>query len=179
MGWLAALVTAWGLASLYMVSDGAVSVLPDMLVLYVGGALAGMATLAFTLAGSIRRDGVPPARGRRWPWAVYAVVVIAVVPSLCRYGLPWKARLAGSRRALIEVAQHTPRGSRSDLPRWVGLLHVKRIDTAGGATRFLTGSCGLMEDCGVAYSPDSEPVATGRDGYQQIAGPWWSFFVRF
>lgn len=177
MAWLAVLITVWGLASLYLVSDGAVAMAPDMLVLYVGGALAGMATLLFTILGSIRRSVAPMGRGRRWPWMVYAVVIIALVPSLCRYGVPFKVCLALSRDALIQEAQQIPRGARVDVPRWIGLLPVKRVDTAGTATRFLTGSC-LVDDCGVAYSPDGEPPHTGRDTYQHLTGPWWSFVLR-
>ncbi len=178
MAWLALLVTIWALSSMYLVSDGAISVALDMPVLYVGGALAAMATLGFTIAGSMNRQGASPTRGRRWPGLVYAVAVMAVVPSLCRYGFPLKARLYLSRHALIEAARQTPRGLRSDLPRWIGLLHVTRVDTVGPATRFRTGACGLADECGVTYSPQGEPAGTRQDRYQNIAGPWWAHLIR-
>lgn len=178
LGWLAGLVTTWALLSLYVVSDGAISVSVDMPVIYVGGALSGMATLGFTIAGSINRVGPPRQQGRRWPWLLSAVTIIAIVPSLCRYNIPLKARLALSRQALLEAARTTARNAHAPDPRWIGYFHVNRVDTVGSTTRFLTGSCGLADQCGVAHSPDGEPPGTRQDRYQKITGPWWSFVIR-
>jgi hypothetical protein len=174
LGWMVTLVAAWGAWSLWLVSDGAVTVAPDMVDLYAGAALMGMTMLAWLIAGSVRRQGAPPDTRRRWPYFVCALAVVAVVPSLCRYGTPFRARLERSKAALEEVARRTPRGFRSDAPHWIGLLRVQRIDTAGTATRFFTGACDLGDVCGVTYGPDGVPPAVGRDRYKQIEGPWWS-----
>jgi hypothetical protein len=174
LGWMVALVVAWGAWSLWLVSDGAVAVAPDMLVLYVGAALMGVTMLAWLVAGSIPRKGVPAETRRRWPYFVGALLVVAAVPSLCRYGTPFQVRLGRSKAALQEVALRTPRGFRSDAPRWVGLLRVQRIDTAGTATRFFTGPCDLGDLCGVTYGPDGAPAPVGRDRYVPLGGPWWS-----
>ncbi len=174
LGWMVALVVAWGVWSLWLVSDGAVTVVPDMLVFYVGAALMGVTMLGWLVAGSVRREEAPAETRRRWPYFVCAGLVVAVVPSLCRYGTPFQARLGRSKAALEEVARRTPRGFRSAAPRWIGLLLVQRIDTAGTATRFFTGACALGDLCGVTYGPDGEPPAVGRDRYLLLEGPWWS-----
>lgn len=175
LGWLAALVTGWAVAALSRFSDGAISVVPDMVVLYVGAAGAGMTTLVWIIAGSARRAAAPDGR-RRWPWLLYAAVLIAVVPSLCRYGVPFRARLAASEAALVDAA----RAAVATGPRWIGLLRIDRVEIVGGVPRFHLGACGLSERCALAYSPDRRPQPfTDGERYQRLRGPWWNVVVPF
>lgn len=184
LGWLAALVTAWGASSLYLFSDGAIAMAPDMLVLYVGAAVVGMAILGWIIAGSVGQRDRQGASGqahrphRRWPWLAYAFLWVAVVPSLCRYAVPFKVRLGMSERALIQVAQHSGPDARAQLPGWIGWLHVSRVDAVGPTTRFFTGACAFGDECGVAYSPGGEPPRVPHERYERLRGPWWAVVAR-
>jgi hypothetical protein len=165
--------------ALYTFSDGAISVYTDMVALYVGAGIVGTAALVALIAGSSARRGAPRLSGfQRWGPLALTLVVVAIVPSLCRYGVPFEVRLRRSEAALIAAARETPRGARAAGPRWIGLLRVEAIDTVGGATRFFTGSCGLAERCGVAHSPDGQPPLADEALYKQVRGPFWAFELR-
>jgi hypothetical protein len=55
-----------------------------------------------------------------------------------------------------------------------GLFHVReftRFD--GGELRFLTSSCGLVDQCGLVYSPSGRPPNRGEDSFTHLYGSWW------
>lgn len=171
---LGLLAAAWAAATVLLFSDGAVSVYVDMLVLYLGAALLGVGLLVVLVAG-----GSPPGGGaapRRWPWLVFSLLWLASVPSACRYGWPFKVRFGASRPALEAAAADRAGPVHA---RRIGLLAVDAIERADGVTRFVTGSCGLAELCGVAYSPGGAPAHVEGIAYKPLGhAGWWAFSRR-
>ncbi len=173
--WLLLLTLAWATATLWSFSDGALSVYVDMVVLYLGAGLLGIAAIVTLVAGSVTKSG-ERARGRgRWVPLTVTGVVMAVVPSLCRYNVPFKARFASSEPALLAAVKE---GAPASAPRWIGLFRVQHVDAAGGATRLTTGACGLAARCGVAYVRGGRPTVTEGATYKPLHGPWWLFEQR-
>jgi hypothetical protein len=170
--WLLPLATlGWALGTLYAFSDGAISIYTDMLILYLGASAVGVAMLVTLVRGS--RPG--RTRGRRWPALVATLVILGIVPSACRYGWPFAARLALSREALTAAVK-----AGDARPGTIGQLHVEAVERSGAVTRFTTGSCGLGERCGIAYSPEGTPPFEEGLTYRPLprAGAGWYAFAR-
>lgn len=60
--------------------------------------------------------------------------------------------------------------------RWIGLFHVRESWRFGTEVRFLTNGCGLVDDCGVVFSPDGPPARRGEDSFSHLYGPWWHWY---
>jgi hypothetical protein len=59
-------------------------------------------------------------------------------------------------------------------PRNAGLFTITRTDLlADGTVRMLTGSYGLLDYAGFAYSPGHTPPRVGEDSYRMIDADWW------
>lgn len=167
------LALAWAGATLWLFSDGATTTYGDMVVLYLGAAFVGTAALVTLIAGSASSARAGGTGRKRWLPLVLTLLLVALVPSLCRYALPFRARFALSEAALLAAARGESPSSEG--PTWIGWLAVRHIDEAGGATRFTTGTCGLSARCGVAHAPDGRPQPTEGASYQPLRGPWWLF----
>src|SRR5262245_38783370 len=58
----------------------------------------------------------------------------------------------------------------------VGLFRVREFSQFGSELRFITSECGLVDTCGIVFSPDSEPLHHGEDSYIHLFGPWWHWY---
>jgi hypothetical protein len=88
-------------------------------------------------------------------------------------------RLAASASALRGRAPEL-RAVPSDVlrahPRRVGLFRVHEVTQFGDELRFLTNECGLVDQCGVVYSPGGRPPNRGEDSFTHLYGPWWHWY---
>jgi hypothetical protein len=172
--WLTLAATVWAVLTLWLFSDGAVAVAPDMIVLYVGGAALAFGTLVTLVTGSTVRWSRPR---RRWVALAYPVFLIALVAPACRYGAPFAARFALGRVALDQAAVQASSGEAPSGPRWIGTFRVARLERVGDAARFTIGPCSIDEDCGLLHRQQGEPPRRPGESVQHLAGPWWRFAV--
>jgi hypothetical protein len=63
--------------------------------------------------------------------------------------------------------------------RWVGLFHVKEFAQFGSELRFITNDCGVVDSCGIVFSPDGPPPNRGEDSFSHLYGPWWHWYQSF
>ncbi|MCG5052888.1 MAG: hypothetical protein KA712_08005 [Myxococcales bacterium] len=174
--WLVLLTFAWGAGTLLLFSDGAVSLYVDMVALYVGAVVVGMAALVTLIAGSVSRAGNPPGAPRRWLPLATTCLVMAIVPSLCRYAVPFSVRFSLSEQSLLAAVQHA--SSLQVKPGWIGWFDVRQVEFEDGTTLLATGVCAVKARCGIAYKADGRPSPTERTAYKAFRGPWWLFEQR-
>ena len=58
----------------------------------------------------------------------------------------------------------------------VGLFSVDEFSQFGGEMRFLTSSCGLVDACGLVFSPGGRPPNRGEDSFTHLYGSWWHWY---
>ena len=88
-------------------------------------------------------------------------------------------RVYFSAAALRESPAALTKVSQEDLfekGRWVGLFHVKEFSQFGSELRFITNECGLVDTCGIVFSPDGPPPNRGEDTFSHLFGPWWYWY---
>lgn len=61
-------------------------------------------------------------------------------------------------------------------PRRVGLFEVQEFTQFDRELRFKTSQCGLVDTCGLVYSPDGRPQIRGEDSFYHLYGPWWHWY---
>jgi hypothetical protein len=89
------------------------------------------------------------------------------------------ARVFVSAQALVRsgpVLSATPELTLFSQGQWVGLFHVRQFSQFGHELRFITNECGLVDTCGVVYSPDGIPPRRGEDSFVHLYGPWWHWY---
>jgi hypothetical protein len=103
-------------------------------------------------------------------------VPIAVTLLLIWLSIPLKARLFFSGPALRQspayLTQLPPNRIRQQ-PPWIGLFRVREFTQFGSELRFLTSDCGLVDNCGLVYSPNGRPPNRGEDSFEHIYAEWW------
>lgn len=81
------------------------------------------------------------------------------------------ARVYLSANALTRTA---PTRAREN--RWIGLFQVREFSQFDKELRFLTNECGLLDTCGIVFSPDGPPPNRGEDSFTHLYGPWWHWY---
>ncbi len=164
--------TAWLIAVAFTHSDAGVA-FPVWIVLFVT-----MLALAVWWMLRMIVNGFSRARGESWrsrlvvPAAIAAGLAIAAsdVMLIVRLRLSETA-LRGSASALAASPpvrfSHTTR---------VGLFTVQEFTQYGEELRFLTAECGLVDACGVVFSPAGRPPNRGEDSFTHLYGPWWHWY---
>lgn len=118
-----------------------------------------------------RRRALPLRRSFPVPALLQGAVLLIAVAGI-RLDLPFRVRYTLSRAALQHAADDIRGGQSPTFPTWIGLFHVRAADSAGGAVRFVTGTC-FLDECGLAHSRAGEPPRVGEDSYVHLTGPWW------
>lgn len=113
---------------------------------------------------------------RRWlTWTVVpAALGLGIAASASRGPLALRVRLGGD--ALLRAAPSLEAVAAADLqasPARVGLFRVRELTRSGAELRFMTSECGLVDTCGVVYSPGGRPARRGEDTLTHLYGPWW------
>ena len=146
---------AWLLVDAIAHSDGGVA-FPLFLALVAGAiALAGwwLARTALTLA--FAREKQEPWRSRLW---VPSALLLGLLLAWSDVPLMIRVRLG---EVSLKQGHH-------------GLFRVRELTRfENGELRFLTSSCGLVDQCGVVYSPAGPPPNRGEDSFTHLYGPWW------
>jgi len=108
------------------------------------------------------------------------VVLLACV-GMVWSGLGFRVRFLASRPALDRfVRDARPSMSRGEVAAGtrVGLFTVQEAELLpGGSVRLITTECMVVDDCGVAFSPDdTPPPVVGEDMYERLGGGWWHWW---
>jgi hypothetical protein len=175
---LIVLTVGWGAYAVAAVSNAGVS--------FIDVSLAAPSACLLAIAWAIPRRGAGadgrPRPGRLVAWASFAILGGALVAIYLGSQVPanplFRARFLMSEPALTRAALGL--ASRDGAHReglHVGLFRA-RFATAMSPeeVRFLTADCGVIDQCGLAYRPRSQPTGAR---YAHIRGPWYLVYEPF
>jgi hypothetical protein len=168
---------AWSLAVLVLHSNAGVA-FPAWMLLFGTGLIllawcAGGTLVAVVSAWRRDEDGAVAASLRAWlPSLAWIAGSVAAVASW----LPLMVRLFFGGPALTYSAawleQLTAEHLEAARPR-VGSFPVREFARYGSELRFLTSECGLVDRCGLVFSPGGRPPNRGEDSFVPLYGFWW------
>jgi hypothetical protein len=142
------------------------------------GLTAGVLTRFFMTYIQGRREQADWIR-RYWRWwiVVSATIVLGFVLSAALPLLSLRVYLStGALRESPPVLSALSQADLYNQGRWVGLFHVTEFSQFGPELRFITNECGLVDNCGIVYSPDGPPPRRGEDSFTHLFGPWWHWY---
>jgi hypothetical protein len=108
-------------------------------------------------------------------WAPVPVLMLTTFLLLWS-NLPLKARLFLGGPALAQSAgwfATLPPGYVYEKRPRVGSFRVREFTQFGDELRFLTSECGLLDNCGLVFSPSGRPPNRGEDSFEHLYGYWW------
>jgi len=170
------LVLAWVLVLVWFVSNPGIDYLEAL------AALAGtiVVVAALLVAGA---RGLISRRGSLLLCSALVLLLVAAVTIFGRAQSPsnplFRLRFALSQPALAErAALHTTNAPTRD-PEWVGLFYVVRIERLGNEVRFITGMCGVVDQCGLVYRSAPPARVSGKERLRRLAENWYHVYVVF
>jgi len=173
----------WLLTLVVLTSDAGVGIIGFYVLLYGGIALgACWAVLVGRWIRARRRDP-ESASASTWRWYLVPAILLGslVLSAIDGPNNPlFRVRFQLSRTALTREAQrllNAPDGTPAR--RRVGLFRVERSDVIDGQVRFITTTCGVIDSCGVVYSPVNEPRRWQEDRFSPLGDRWWHLFEGF
>lgn len=170
----------WGVLSLLIGSNAGLHV--GAILLIFGGAVVLFFGWLFSLVRRTWPTRRPPFP-RRWLRFLLAPLFIVVCSGAVCAGLPFRVRFALSKADLQRYAEEVTKSP----PPWglarpvsVGLFEVEEVRVLpNGIVRMTTTACGVVDSCGVVYSPRGPPPSDGGDRYNEIGDGWWCWYNRF
>ena len=165
----------WSVVAIVAHSDAGVAfplwmlLFASLLVIGIGWLLA-LAVATFTARPPDRTRGDVLRSWLRVP------LPILVTLALIWLSVPLRVRLFLSGPALQQSAAYLSRQPPprfQDGPPWVGLFRVREFSQFGGELRFLTSSCGFVDNCGLVFSPNGPPPNRGEDTFEHLYAEWW------
>lgn len=171
---LAALL--WATASFWAISDSGLGIPAFVAITY-----SGFALLLFWLVLLIARARKRQSWGNPVPWLAPPILSAATIV-LMQLPPPsnplFRARFLASRASLAEVADSIRLTPVIDGQR-VGLFVIRRATFHENRLRLVTSHCGLVDECGIVYSPLPLPSKLGDDHFTHLGGPWYHLYSRF
>ncbi len=172
---IAVLAVSWALVLVWFVSNAGIDYL-EMLV-----ALAGtVVVLAGMLASGI--TGLIPRRGSLLLCGALLLLLTAAATIFGRAQSPsnplFRLRFALSQPALADrvAARAEPSITQS---QWIGLFHVTRVERIGNEVRFITGMCGVVDQCGLVFRPVPPIRARSKERLRNLSGSWYHLYDVF
>jgi hypothetical protein len=165
----------WSVVAIVAYSDTGVAFPLSMMLAGTGAVilLAWLIGLIVITALRSASDGRLADTLRSW----FAIPVPIVVTMLLIWlSLPMKARVFFSGPALRQSPTYLtqlPNNRIRQRPPWIGLFRVREFTQFGSELRFLTSDCGVVDNCGLVYSPGGRPPNRGEDSFEHIYAEWW------
>ena len=173
---IAALVLAWVLVLVWFVSNAGIDYL-EMLVALVGTVVVLVGLFASGVTGLISR------RGSVLLCAGLLALLTAASTIFVRAQSPtnplFLLRFALSLPALADRVPTRPGSTAIQASQWVGLFHVTRIERLNGEIRFITGMCGVIDQCGLVFRPVPPTRAPGKARMRPLSGNWYHLYDVF
>jgi hypothetical protein len=168
-----ALAAVWLVGMAAATSDIGRGIRPFLVAVYSGAAiLAAWVAVAIILRKRIRSP---------WAWVV-APLSLALGLLLSQVGYSsnpvFRLRFLASRGNLARVAEAVFVADPAMAPHRIGLFWVDRIEVAPGQARFLS-PCGLLDTCGLVYSPVGRPQPLPGEVLRPLGGPWYHVLQRW
>ena len=162
-------------------SDAGVNIVEFYAVQGVGTAIAVLWSARFV---RLRRRALGDTSTPGWPWLIVPAYVAVAVTIFFLDGPRsplFQARFRLSEAALTRAAEGLLAAPAAEpgAPHRVGLFRVKRTEVVEGQVRFVTTSCGVVDACGLVYSPATDPTRVQEDVFTPLRGRWWHLFEGF
>jgi len=125
-----------------------------------------------------RREGMDWLR-RHSRWCVSTLALLVSGFILAATSPLLSARIYFSQEVLRQSGPALSAIPQADLfteGRQVGLFRVREFSQFESELRFLTNECGLVDFCGIVFSPDGPPPNRGEDSFSHLYGPWWHWY---
>jgi hypothetical protein len=171
----AVLAIAWLIVVAWAQSDAGVPFPRWMALTGIGVALLGWWLLRFVVAAVVGRRNPGILFAHAMAWAVIPVAAAGAIGVGNTFVL-LRGRVWLSSRAFVKSAAALERIPADDLrtrPQRIGLFWVQEFQRADSELRFITTECGLVDTCGLIYSPAAAPVNRGEDSFLHLFGDWW------
>jgi hypothetical protein len=173
---IAVLVLAWVLVLVWFVSNAGIDYL-EMLVALVGTVVMLVGLLASGVTGLISR------RGSLLLCAGLLALLTAAATIFGRAQSPsnplFRLRFALSLPALADRVPTQAGSAATQGSQWVGLFHVTRIERLGDEIRFMTGMCGVVDQCGLVFRSVPPTRAPGKERLRPLSGNWYHLYDVF
>lgn len=147
-----------------------------------------LVTFSITLlvgAGSlVLVPGRPGARWRLVAWLLHPLAAVALTLLFLFSQSPanplFRLRFLLSRAALDRAAAAALASPPTTAPGWIGLFRVGRVESdPPRQVRYLTGGCGVIDECGLLYRPGPPPERRGKTRLKPLGGPWYHLYAVF
>ncbi len=174
----AVLAIAWFVAMAFAESDAGVPFPRWMVLAGIGLVLLGWWLLRFVVAAVVGRRNPGILFAHALAWAVIPAMVVAAVVVGNTFVL-LRARVWSSSRVLLRSVadlEGIPADDLRNRPQRVGLFWVREFQRVDSELRFITTECGLVDTCGIIYSPAGAPVHRGEDSFAHLYGGWWHLY---
>jgi hypothetical protein len=181
---LSIVALVWLLAIVVIHSDTGVSIIGFFLLMYGGFGLAAAWGIRGAFLARARRASPSPPAGRRIWWTVVPACLVAGIACSLLPAAPhnplFRVRFNLSESALTSHAGRLSATSVDDFRgRRVGMFRVVRTEAHDHQVRLITTNCGVVDSCGLVYSPRGSPQRWQEDQFVHIRGPWWHVFEGF
>ena len=182
MGWarqvLFGVSAVWLLFLLAPLSSTGMGFLFYVITLAITMLLALIAALSITLTPD------PITRVRMAALLVYPLAAMALSVLFLTSQSPvnplFRLRFQLSQTALEQAASAALASQPQTTPTWVGLFPVRRIDVnPGGEVRFISEGCGIIDECGLLYTPGAVPTGRSKTKARALGGPWYHLYAVF
>ena len=173
---IAVLAVSWALVLVWLVSNPGIDYL-EILMALVGTIIVIAAVLASGVTGHI------PRRGSLLLCAALLLFLTAAVTIFGRAQSPsnplFRLRFALSQPALADRVSAQAASSTTPGSQWVGLFYVARIERLDNEIRFITGMCGVVDQCGLVFRPAPPTAARGKERLRNLSGSWYHLYDVF
>lgn len=167
---LALLACVWLLTLLLISSQTGAGVLALFFTIYGGIFLLG--AFALLLALSRRARAAPLADRAATPACLVLAALLFVFGGAPSNPL-FLLRFALSETALTTFARQQLQTPERNPPTWIGLFPIDSVQTYEGQVRLITASCGVVDSCGLIYSPRLPPRRVHEDRFSELQEGWY------
>src|SRR5262245_22991518 len=170
------LAMSWVLVLVWFVSNPGIDYL-ELLIVLAGTIVVLVAVLVSGVKGLISR------RANFFVCTVLLVLLTAAVIIFVRAQSPSNplfrirftlSQSAFAHRAAMRAGPETMQGS-----QWVGLFHVTRVERFDNEVRFITGMCGVIDQCGLVFRPVPPTQVHGKEQLRRLSGSWYALYDVF
>jgi hypothetical protein len=171
-----ALALSWGLVLVWFVSNPGIDYLEVLI------ALAG----TIIVLAAVLVSGVNGLIGRRANFlfcTALLVLLTAAVTIFVHAQSPsnplFRIRFALSHSAFVNRAAMQAGHETMQSSQWVGLFRVTRIERLDNEVRFITGMCGVVDQCGLVFRPVPPTKMYSKVRLRRLSDSWYHLYDVF